>query len=65
MKKKLAVLMSLTLVFTILAGCGSKSSNSGTSADGVTTIEFWAAPNPTQQAYWQKSPKSMRLLILK
>lgn len=57
MKKKLAVLISLTLVFTILAGCGSKSSNSGTSADGVTTIEFWAAPNPTQQAYWQKIAK--------
>ncbi|MCD7034517.1 extracellular solute-binding protein [Metabacillus sp. GX 13764] len=35
-----------------MAGC----SNSGDSStkNGVTTIDFWAAPNPPQQVYWKE-----------
>ncbi|WP_438347753.1 ABC transporter substrate-binding protein [Paenibacillus sp. FA6] len=52
MKRKMCGLLALVMVFTILAACGSKKENATTTADGVTTIEFWAANNPTQQAYW-------------
>ncbi|WP_195576285.1 extracellular solute-binding protein [Paenibacillus sp. 1001270B_150601_E10] len=52
MKKKLSLILALTMVFSVLAGCAKGGGTE--SADGVTTIEFWAAPNPTQQAFWQE-----------
>ena len=52
MKKKLSLILALTMVFSVLAGCAK--GGGAESADGVTTIEFWAAPNPTQQAFWQE-----------
>ncbi|MEQ7051503.1 ABC transporter substrate-binding protein [Paenibacillaceae sp. P-4] len=55
MKKKLSVLLILTMVFSLLAACGRGTTKEG--ADGVTTIELWAAPNPPQQAYWMEMAK--------
>lgn len=57
MKRKIFGLLALVMVFSMLAACGSKK-QSATTADGVTTIEFWAAANPTQQAYWEKMAKA-------
>lgn len=51
-KKTLTLLLSLGLAGTILAACNSGDSSESGSEEGVTTIEFWAAPNPTQQAFW-------------
>ncbi|WP_219834084.1 ABC transporter substrate-binding protein [Paenibacillus sp. R14(2021)] len=70
MKKRNSVLLAATLTAGLLSACStgqgtatnnnsnSNSSNNGASAGGVTTIEFWAAPNPTQQAYWQEMAKA-------
>ncbi|WP_433620135.1 ABC transporter substrate-binding protein [Paenibacillus cellulositrophicus] len=58
MKRKMLGLLALVLVLSsMLAACGSKK-QSATTADGVTTIEFWAAANPTQQAFWEKMAKA-------
>ncbi|WP_368987328.1 extracellular solute-binding protein [Caldifermentibacillus hisashii] len=35
-----------------MIGCSSGDSSKDTK-EGVTEIEFWAAPNPTQQAFWK------------
>ncbi|WCF08932.1 ABC transporter substrate-binding protein [Paenibacillus thiaminolyticus] len=56
MKKKLSILLILTMVFSVLAAC-SKGEAPKESADGVITIDFWAAPNPPQQAYWMEMAK--------
>ncbi|MCJ8012163.1 ABC transporter substrate-binding protein [Paenibacillus sp. KQZ6P-2] len=57
-RKKILGLMALVLAFsTVLAGCGSKKESATPTQDGVTTIEFWAASNPTQQAFWEKMAK--------
>nr|WP_206197418.1 extracellular solute-binding protein [Peribacillus frigoritolerans] len=55
MKKVASILFAASLTVSGLAACstGNKEQNSGTK-DGVTTIEFWAAPNPTQQVYWKE-----------
>ncbi|WP_274653922.1 extracellular solute-binding protein [Paenibacillus humicola] len=71
MKKKQLVSLLLTGMMTtgILSACstgqdttqnGDTSTNAGGGAGGggVTTIEFWAAPNPTQQAFWQEMAKN-------
>ncbi|USK36508.1 extracellular solute-binding protein (plasmid) [Bacillus sp. F19] len=54
-KKVASILFAASLTVSGLAACstGNKEQNSGTK-DGVTTIEFWAAPNPTQQVYWKE-----------
>lgn len=59
-KKIVSLVLATALGVTGLAACSTgnssgsaKTSNSG-SKDGVTTISFWAAPNPTQQTYWNK-----------
>lgn len=66
MKKTFSTLLATALATTILAACstgqGSTNSSSGNAGSGnagkVTTIEFWAAPNPTQQAFWQDMAKA-------
>lgn len=57
MKKKLSILLALTMIVSVLAACG-KSEEPNKAADGVTTIEFWAAPNPPQQAFWMEMAKA-------
>jgi multiple sugar transport system substrate-binding protein len=56
MKKAASILFAASLTVAGLAACstGNKEQNSGTDKNGVTTIEFWAAPNPTQQVYWKE-----------
>ncbi|SDX92781.1 ABC transporter substrate-binding protein [Paenibacillus sp. CF384] len=62
MKKLASTLLITAVAGSMLAACGSKSDdnqNQGAdSGNGVTTIEFWAAPNPTQQAYWTDLAKA-------
>ncbi len=55
MKKISALFFSIVLLIGVLAGCSTgNSSNKDTSTkNGVTTIDFWAAPNPTQQVFWK------------
>jgi multiple sugar transport system substrate-binding protein len=45
---------SLTLGGLVACSTGNSSTNTSSSKSGVTTIEFWAAPNPTQQVYWKQ-----------
>ncbi|MGA9174579.1 MAG: ABC transporter substrate-binding protein [Thermoactinomyces sp.] len=51
-KKAVPVLLTLLLMIPTLAGCSKEESSK--SQKGVTTIEFWTAPNPPQQAYWKQ-----------
>ncbi|SFC93716.1 ABC transporter substrate-binding protein [Bacillus sp. UNCCL81] len=55
MKKVSSVLLAASLSVAGLSACstGNKEVKGG-AKDGVTTIEFWAAPNPTQQVYWKE-----------
>ncbi|MCM3717833.1 ABC transporter substrate-binding protein [Fictibacillus phosphorivorans] len=53
MKKVASLFLTATIAASALAGC-STGNGGGKSADGKTTIEFWAAPNPTQQVYWKE-----------
>lgn len=56
MKKVASILFAASLTVSGLAAC-STGNNTGQETgkkDGVTTIEFWAAPNPTQQVYWKE-----------
>jgi multiple sugar transport system substrate-binding protein len=65
MKKKnvLSILLTAAVTAGTLSACstgqgqapGGKQAAGG--GGGVTTIEFWAAPNPTQQAFWQDMAK--------
>ncbi|AJS61212.1 extracellular solute-binding protein [Paenibacillus sp. IHBB 10380] len=57
MKKKLAMLLIFTVAISMLAACGSKSTDNKGTAEGVTAIEFWTANNPPQQAYWESLAK--------
>uniref|UniRef100_UPI003F6872E1 ABC transporter substrate-binding protein n=1 Tax=Caldifermentibacillus hisashii TaxID=996558 RepID=UPI003F6872E1 len=52
LRKSLALFISLSLSATAMIGCSSGDSSKDTK-EGVTEIEFWAAPNPTQQAFWK------------
>ncbi len=52
LRKSLALFISLSLSATAMLGCSSGDSSKDTK-EGVTEIEFWAAPNPTQQAFWK------------
>ncbi|MCC3356836.1 sugar ABC transporter substrate-binding protein [Bacillus sp. REN16] len=58
-KKTAALMVTLGLSATALFGCstGNDNSSSNKTEEGVTTIEFWAAPNPTQQAFWADMAK--------
>ncbi|MCP3027878.1 extracellular solute-binding protein [Halobacillus sp. A5] len=52
MKKFRLVLLLITVGF-LAAGCQSGSGNGGGS-DGEVEFEFWAAPNPAQEAFWEE-----------
>ncbi|MBG9587261.1 extracellular solute-binding protein [Cytobacillus firmus] len=54
MKKVASMILAASLTVSGLAACGNQEKDSGDSRDSVTTIEFWAAPNPTQQVYWKE-----------
>ncbi|MGG4032862.1 ABC transporter substrate-binding protein [Paenibacillus cisolokensis] len=62
MKKNVALLLLVGMIVAVLSACstgqGGKAEDSGEAEGEVTTIEFWAAPNPTQQAYWQEMAKA-------
>lgn len=63
MRKSLGALLLAAVAATMLSACSTgqgstESSGNGGASGGVTTIEFWAAPNPTQQAYWQEMAKA-------
>jgi multiple sugar transport system substrate-binding protein len=55
-KKAASVLFAASLTLGGLAACstGNSDAKTASSSNGVTTIEFWAAPNPTQQVYWKE-----------
>jgi multiple sugar transport system substrate-binding protein len=55
MKKIASLLITALLAMSVLAGCstGNKSNNNAGTKNGVTTITFWAAPNPPQQVFWK------------
>ncbi|MEK3888264.1 ABC transporter substrate-binding protein [Bacillus sp. FSL K6-3431] len=57
MKKVLSFILAVGLVVSALAACSSKEKK-GETKDGKTTIEFWAAPNPAQEAYWKEIAKN-------
>lgn len=57
LKKGASLLFAATMAVSVLSGCGNKGTEQGAGNDGVTTIEFWAAPNPTQQVYWEAVAK--------
>ncbi|WHY72017.1 ABC transporter substrate-binding protein [Fictibacillus enclensis] len=60
MKKAASLLLGASVLAGSLAGCstGNPASEDSTSKNGTTTIEFWAAPNPPQQAYWKETAKA-------
>ncbi|GAA0315851.1 ABC transporter substrate-binding protein [Bacillus carboniphilus] len=54
-KKLTSIALASVLSVSALAACSTgNNNNEETSQDGVTTIEFWAAPNPPQQKFWQQ-----------
>ncbi|MFC3882003.1 ABC transporter substrate-binding protein [Bacillus songklensis] len=57
MKKAASVFLTLSLAVSAFAGCSSKNEETTKTLKGVTTIEFWASPNPPQQTYWKKMAK--------
>ncbi|WP_054025988.1 ABC transporter substrate-binding protein [Bacillus sp. FJAT-28004] len=56
MKKLVSTLLVTVMAGAMLGACAKGGGNTGTgsAASDVTTIEFWAAPHPTQQAYWKE-----------
>ncbi|WP_130859031.1 extracellular solute-binding protein [Gracilibacillus phocaeensis] len=56
MRKASSLLLTAILALSTLAACqnntGNQDSESGT--PGVTEIDFWAATNPPQEAFWKK-----------
>ncbi|NWL88509.1 sugar ABC transporter substrate-binding protein [Paenibacillus sp. 79R4] len=53
MKRKLLLILALTaMVASVLGGCSK--GGGAESADGVISIDFWAAPNPPQQVFWKE-----------
>jgi multiple sugar transport system substrate-binding protein len=52
MNKRISMLLIIMLMITMVAACAKKSNLPSTSGTTKTTIEFWTAPNPPQQAYW-------------
>nr|WP_279624991.1 ABC transporter substrate-binding protein [Thermoanaerobacter siderophilus] len=58
MKKIAKSILILLLAASLLAGCGTSTSQkneaSQTTKEKVITIDFWAAPNPPQQTFWKQ-----------
>ncbi|MDP4549511.1 extracellular solute-binding protein [Alkalihalobacillus macyae] len=54
MKKfSMRFIMMMVIVSIVASGCQSSNSGGGSgSEDGTVTFNFWAAPNPSQQAFW-------------
>lgn len=60
MKRWFSVFMAAVLSIGFLVGCSTGNggkTNNGSTKNGVTTITFWAAPNPTQQVFWEDRAK--------
>ncbi|MBA4493527.1 extracellular solute-binding protein [Paenactinomyces guangxiensis] len=53
MRKMGIVFLVLVISLSLLTGCGANE-ETAKSQKGVTTIEFWTAPNPPQQKYWEQ-----------
>ncbi|PWK16412.1 extracellular solute-binding protein [Tumebacillus permanentifrigoris] len=53
-KKVMAVVLTAGLASAFLMGCSQETTKTTTQPDGTVTIDFWAAPNPPQQKYWQQ-----------
>lgn len=53
MKKAGIIFLMLLVSLTFLTGC-RENGEIAKSPKGVTTIEFWTAPNPPQQKYWEQ-----------
>lgn len=53
-KKAASLVLAASLTVSGLAACSNGDKSNESTKDGVTTIEFWAAPNPTQQVYWKE-----------
>jgi multiple sugar transport system substrate-binding protein len=53
MRKKGWITLIVILLAVALIGTGCQGQKSA-GANGVVEIDFWAAPNPTQQAFWKK-----------
>ena len=59
-KKRISLLLAITLVGgTVLAACGN-GDNSEQSADGVTTVEFWRLIRHSKHS-GRRWPKNMKL----
>ncbi|KMM39353.1 extracellular solute-binding protein [Guptibacillus hwajinpoensis] len=54
MKKfSMRFIMLMVIVSIVASGCQSSNSGGGSGTeDGIVTINFWAATNPSQQAFW-------------
>lgn len=54
-RKLASATFASVLSISALAACSTGNDGEEESTkDGVTTIDFWAAPNPPQQKYWQQ-----------
>lgn len=53
-RKWFALMLALLLLLAGCSGSGKGNKESGSSKKGVVEFEFWAAPNPTQEAFWKK-----------
>lgn len=58
MKKKIALLLSLTLVLTMATACGKKNTNEGTATQGEATQEEATQDNATQEETTQGGVKT-------
>lgn len=57
LRKKVVYGSGVMVATLLLAACGNKEDTSTTSSEGSgdqTQITFWAAPNPTQERFWEK-----------
>jgi multiple sugar transport system substrate-binding protein len=53
LRRKAFTILIAMLLAVALVGTGCQSQQSA-GANNVVQIDFWAAPNPTQQAFWKK-----------
>lgn len=54
-KFPLVAFLAVIIILTVTAcSTGNENQEDEGAKDGVTTIEFWAAPNPPQQKFWKE-----------